>query len=99
MRISCCVASGVGLAANVLAMPAFARSSASDPVFSKIPPSDRLTLFGVYSEAAPVMKLAAGLATKATTRPISSGLPIRPCGFKLIIRAKKSGCSRSTRPQ
>ena len=58
MRISCCVASGVGLAANVLAMPAFARSSASDPVFSKIPPSDRLTLFGVYSEAAPVMKLA-----------------------------------------
>ena len=60
MRRPCCVASGLGLAASVLliAMPAFARSSASDPVFSKIPPSDRLTLLGVYSEAAPVMKLA-----------------------------------------
>jgi biopolymer transport protein ExbB/TolQ len=60
MRKSYGFAPGMALAASVLliAPTALARHSGSDPVFSKIPPSDRLTLLAVYSDAAPVMKLA-----------------------------------------
>lgn len=45
------------LTTAALAGPSFARSWGSDPIFTKIPIGDRLTLFGVYVEAAPVMKL------------------------------------------
>ena len=66
MRRSCRVASGLAASALLIAMPAFARSNASDPAFSKIPPGDRLNLLGVFSEAAPVMQLAfAGLILAA----------------------------------
>ena len=45
------------LTAAALAGPSFARSWGSDPVFTLIPPADRLSLFGIYIDAAPVMKL------------------------------------------
>jgi hypothetical protein len=56
----------VAISAELIAVPAIARSSASDPTFTKIPTTDRLTLVGVYSESAPVMKLMlSGLAVAA----------------------------------
>ncbi len=54
-KISLVAATGFGAA--LIAAPAFARSMASTPVFSHIPPSDRLSLVGVFSGAMPTMQL------------------------------------------
>jgi hypothetical protein len=40
---------------------------------------------------APVTKLAAGLARKATPRAISSGFAIRPVGFSAMAWPNRSG--------
>ena len=44
---------------------------------------------------APVMKLAHGLATKATALATSCGVPMRPSGLAARLRLNISGCSRS----
>jgi hypothetical protein len=54
----------VGMAAVGLGVagPALARSRASDPAFTLIPPGDRLSLIGVFEGAMPVLQLVfAGL--------------------------------------